>query len=67
MCPLLGGIRLWGDVLWLSHVSKFLADILLIQSNAGNQAEPLVVCPGGQPKTERKKRGRRRERGRQDK
>lgn len=40
----------------LDPVCVFLADILLIQNNTGTPVDPLVVCPGGQPKTERKKR-----------
>lgn len=39
----------------------FLADILLIQSNTGTPVDPLVVRSGGQPKTGKKKRERRRE------
>lgn len=36
-------------------VCVFLADILLIQCNIGTPADLLVLCPGGQPKTERKR------------
>lgn len=33
----------------------FLADILLIQSNTGTPADLLELCPGGQPKTGKKR------------
>lgn len=55
MCSFTGWKQALGMICSLDPVCVFLADILLIQNNTGTPADPLVVCPGGQPETERKK------------